>query len=77
MAEPQVCSRQGCGGGLVKGRLTRVAAKKLGKDFWLGCTRCFAGYVMAVDGKLRLVLEGLLLGSFGPAKRPGEKVVAK
>ncbi len=57
----QVCPRPTCDGPLAKQKLVGVAARKLKKDFWWICRRCFAGYVVGVNGKLRLVVEGLQL----------------
>ncbi len=76
MDEPQVCPRPGCGGRLRKQKLESSISRKLGKDFWLSCVRCFAGYVVAVDGKLRLVLEGFRMRAINRDGRRVEKVVA-
>ncbi len=54
-----VCPRPGCRGRLNKQKLQPFIARKLEKEFWLSCMRCYAAWVVAVNGKLRLVLEGL------------------
>ena len=65
-----VCPRSGCRGRLAKQMLEPLTARKLGKDFWLSCMRCYGSWVKAVDGKLRLVLQGLRVGSPRPQMQP-------